>query len=103
VRLEKTAVDARGRFCVPGVRRRRRLIPEFDAEVPPVGEEFLDQRGCGSDPDVQFLERVIIDGVKVDVLVAPALARSRVRLAREVQVRPPVRLRLRGGGRGRNG
>ena len=85
VRLKQRAVD---RAPIGGrhVKQCAGRIAEFGAEVPSLRTKHLDDRGCGAKPDVQLLERVVIDQVELDIFVAAALARRGVRLAKQVQL-----------------
>ena len=56
-----------------------RRVAILCAEVLPVRLKFGGNGRVGAQPDVQFLERVVVDQMKRDVFVAPALPRLGVR------------------------
>ena len=72
------------------VHRSGRRVAELRPEVAPLGIEFLDDRGRDAKPRVQFLERVVVDQVELDVLVASALTRGGIGAAEQVELGAPT-------------
>src|SRR3954453_13650307 len=85
MRLKERAVD-RAAISRRHVKERAGRIAEFGAEVPSLRTKHLDNRCRSAQANVQLLERVVIDQVELDILVATALARRRIRLAQQVQL-----------------
>ncbi len=68
-------------------------VAELGAEIIALGAELADDRGGRAQPDVQFLEGVVVHQVEGNVLVAAALAGRRVRMAEKIQLDALARLR----------
>ena len=76
----------------------RRCVAELGAEVAALGPELgVNRRRCAQ-PDVQLLQRVVVDEIELDVLVAAAFARVGVGLPEQVQFDAAGRFRLGLGG-----
>ena len=61
--------------------------PELGAEVAAVRLERLDDGGGSAQPNVQFLEGVVVDQIELNVLIPPALTRGSVFLAEQIQLK----------------
>ena len=80
-----------------GMHRRRRRLAVLGAEIAAIHGELRNDRGGRAQADVEFLQRVVIHQIELDVLVAPALACFGGGLAEQVHVgaiRPRNGLRL---------
>jgi hypothetical protein len=68
---------------------------EFGAEVTAVRLKLRDQRGTDAKPDVELFDGVVIDGIELDILIAPALSGRGVFLAQQIEFASSVFLRNR--------
>ena len=66
------------------------VVAKLGAEVFPLGTELGDDRRVGAEPDIEFLEGIVVDEIELDVLVAPALAGCRIGCAQQVEFGAPV-------------
>ena len=100
MRLVDGAVDA-GAAGERDVEDGGGRVSEFGAEIAALGTEDLDDRGGGAEAEVEFFERVVIDEIELNVLVAAALSGGGVGFAEEVELDAAVGIGRRlGWGRG---
>jgi len=62
------------------------FVAEFRTEIAKLGAELGDCGGTRAKPAIELFERVVVDQIKLDVLVAAAFARLYVGLAEEIQL-----------------
>ena len=74
---ENISVNVRA-WPPPRVDNRGRLLAEFGAEVTLIDLKLPHDRSGGSQPNVEFLERVVVDEVELDIFVAAAFSRAGV-------------------------
>lgn len=68
---------------------QERRAAEFGPEVAAIRAELLDDRGS-CPPKVQLLQGAVVSQVELDVLVAPALARSAGGQSQQVRLDAPA-------------
>ena len=73
--------------------RRRRA--KLGSVIIPVPRKLLHQRSSDPNPLVQLLLRIVVHHVQLYVFIPPTLARFRIRLPQQVQLRPRLRRRRR--------
>ena len=82
----EAAVYARGRRRRQ-MKRRTRVRAELRAKVAPVGFKLINDGGSCAEPDVQFLENVVVNQIDRDALVPAALAGIRIHEPEQIQFR----------------
>ena len=61
------------------------LVAEFRTEVTKFRLEGGDGGGTAAQAGIEFLERVVVDQIELDILVAAAFARLHFRFTKEIQ------------------
>src|SRR5690349_9334512 len=86
VRLIDVAVHAGG-LGGGEMNRSRNRASEFRSEIVAGNFKLVDDCGRRPHPHVELFYGVVVDGIELDVLVTPALARGGVKLTLQVQFR----------------
>lgn len=95
---KEQAVKSGRVFRCGQVRKSGRGVAELDAVVLALGAKLGHDGGGGAEPDVQLLERIVVDEVELNVFVAPAFSGLGVGAAEQIQA--GMRVTLVGGGLG---